>query len=73
MKQKLRVKEDVLVEKNINKMYKQNIIRPIKSALGSPVLLVAKKGGKIRFCIDYRKLNKVTKKDAYPLPRMDDI
>ncbi len=39
----------------------------------SPIILVRKKDGTIRFCVDYRKLNDATHKDAYPLPRIDDI
>ncbi len=39
----------------------------------SPIVLVRKKDGTIRFCVDYRKLNDVTHKDLYPLPRIDDI
>ena len=44
-----------------------------QSAWASPILLAEKKGGKVRFCIDYRRLNAATKRDAYPLPRMDEI
>ena len=49
------------------------VIRPSKLPWASPVLLAAKKGGKVRFCIDYRCLNDVMKKDLYPIPRIDDI
>ena len=55
-------------------MLKYNIIQPsTKSEWASPVILVPKKNGKLRFCVDYRQLNKVTKKDNYPLPRIDEI
>jgi hypothetical protein len=42
------------------------------SPWAAPVVLVKKKGGKIRLCMDYRKLNNITKKDSFPLPRRDD-
>jgi hypothetical protein len=48
------------------------LIRPNYSELGSPILFVRKADGSLRLCIDYRGLNKVMRKDAYPLPRMDD-
>ena len=49
------------------------IIRPIKSAYSSPILLVQKKDGDSRLCVDYRKLNAVTEQDAYPLPIIQDV
>ncbi|GJV93932.1 putative reverse transcriptase domain-containing protein [Tanacetum coccineum] len=48
-------------------------IRPISSPWGAPVLFVKKKDGSFRMCIDYRKLNKLTVKNRYPLPRIDDL
>ena len=60
------------IDNHISKMLEQNIISVSSSPWSSPVVLVRKKDGTTRFCIDYRKLNAVTRKDSYPLPRIDD-
>ncbi|GJW48976.1 putative reverse transcriptase domain-containing protein [Tanacetum coccineum] len=51
----------------------RGFIRPSSSPWGAPVLFVKKKDGSFRMCIDYRKLNKLTVKNRYPLPRIDDL
>jgi hypothetical protein len=48
------------------------LIRPSHSESGSPILFVRKGDGSLRLCIDYRGLNEVTRKDAYPFPQVDD-
>ncbi len=59
-------------DKEVSKMLQAGVIEPSSSPWAAPVVLVRKKDGTIRYCIDYRKLNDVTKKDSYPLPRIDD-
>ena len=61
-----------LVQEMIDSMLKRNIITPCTGPWSSPIVLVGKKDRTTRFCVDYRKLNDVTKKDAYPLPRIED-
>ena len=53
-------------------MLAKDVIQPSSSPWASPIVLVGKKDGSICYCIDYRKVNSVTRKDAYPLPRVDD-
>ena len=60
------------VSKLLKNMLARNIIQPSTSPWASPIVIVRKKDGSARFCVDYRKLNAVTRKDAYPLPRIDD-
>ena len=60
------------VDQQIDRMLEENIIQPSSSPWASGIVIVKKKDGTSRFCVDYRRLNDVTIKDAYPLPRIDE-
>ena len=66
LRNKLKVQE--IIQSHLDK----NFITPSKSPWASPIVLVNKRDGSVRFCIDYRKLNAATVRDVYPLPRIDD-
>ena len=59
-------------KEEVQKMLDRGVIEPCQSSWASPVVLVTKKDGTTCFFVDYRKLNDVTRKDAYPLLRIDD-
>ena len=64
--------EKKITEDEVRRMLKAGVIVPIQSAWASPVVLVNKRDGSVRFCVDYRALNSITKPDLFPLPRIDD-
>ena len=61
------------LKKQLNELLDKKFIQPSKSPFGAPVLFVKKKDGSMRMCVDYRALNKLTKKNSYPLPRVDEL
>jgi predicted aspartyl protease len=67
------ISQKAYVSKYIQESLEAGIIRPSSSPWSSPILLVQKKDGTKRFCVDYRKLNSATKKDVYPIPRIEDV
>ncbi len=60
------------VSQLIEDMSSKGVIEPAEGPWASPIVLVRKKDGTTRFCIDFRRVNGLTKKDAHPLPRIDD-
>ena len=61
------------LKKQIEELLEKQFIRPSVSPWGASVLLVKKKNGSSKLCVDYRQLNKITIKNKYPLPRIDDL
>lgn len=70
---RLTPKEKAEVERQIKDLLAKGLIEPSSSPWGAPVLFVPKQDGSLRMCIDYRALNKVTVKNRYPIPRIDDL
>ena len=70
---RLPIAKQEIEREEVQKMLDRGVIKPCQSSWANPAVLVTKKDGTTRFCVDYRKLNDVTKKDAYPLPRIDDM
>jgi transposase InsO family protein/ribonuclease HI len=69
---RLSVSEQEIVNQQIKEWLKEGIIRPSSSEYASPIVLVDKKDGEKRLCVDYRRLNKEIVKDRYPLPLIED-
>ena len=70
---RMNAEELVELKKQLNDMLQKGLIRPSASPWGSPVLFVDKRDGTIRMCVDYRRLNEVTIKNKYPLPKIEDL
>nr|GFD13430.1 putative reverse transcriptase domain-containing protein [Tanacetum cinerariifolium] len=70
---RLVTKEMQELANQLKELQDKSFIRPSSSPWGAPVLFVKKKDGSFRMCIDYRELNKLTIKNRYPLPRIDDL
>ena len=62
-----------LVHKEIQEMLDEGMIEPSSSEWTSPIVLVNKKDGTLRLCVDYRQLNAGSQMDEYPMPRIDDL
>ena len=65
--------EEQFIEEEIQRLLQKGLVVKSFSPWASPVVVVGKKNGKQRLCVDYRKVNDLTKKDAYPIPRIDDM
>ena len=61
------------IQRQVTELLEHDLIQPSTSPFGAPVLFVGKKDGGLRMCIDYRALNKITIRNQYPLPRIDDL
>ncbi|UYV76613.1 hypothetical protein LAZ67_14001466 [Cordylochernes scorpioides] len=64
--------ESKVIQEKVDRMMEIGVVHPSKSPWASPIVFIRKRDGSVRFCVDHRGLNKVTKKDVYPLPRVED-
>ena len=62
-----------VVNQQVNEILERGLIRPGTSPWSSPIVLELKKDGNYQFCVDFRRVNSVTKKHTHPMPRVDDI
>ena len=62
-----------MVKEELDEMLKSGIIEQSKSEWSSPIVLVPKKDGRLRMCVDYHRLNTVSRLDDYPMPRIDEL
>ena len=61
------------VQRQVSEMLEEGVVEPSTSDWAAPIVLVRKKDGTLRFCVDYRKLNSQSKVDPYPMPRVDEL
>ena len=67
------IMENAKIKRKIKDMLDKGLIRPSTSPCSSPIVLIPKKDGTYHMCVDFRALNKITVKNRYPLPRIDDL
>ena len=67
------IMENAEIKKQIKDLLDKGFIRPSTLPCGSPIVLIPKKDGTWRMCVDFRALNKITVKNRNPLPRIDDL
>src|ERR1700735_1470019 len=68
---RMSILESLEIKKQVQELVDKGVIHPSTSPCGSPIVLVTKKDGTWRMCVDYRALSKITIKNRYPLPRID--
>ncbi|KAF9760592.1 Retrovirus-related Pol polyprotein from transposon, partial [Nosema granulosis] len=66
------LRDHAIIKEEVDKFLEKGLIRESRSSYLSPVALTKKKDGSLRFCVDYRQLNKIVAKEEYPIPRIDD-